>query len=267
MKSCYEYKKKHQDILLARLLRVLVFAFLLVGSICVSACGTLNVDVEEPAAMVDTTRSSIYATVSPETRTDARATAAQDNPQRAPLEIVAWHGTVHTVPGSEPGHDYFKPWHLNIWPKYGPAVGITGIDPSIDAEIDRIRDTDVKATLWGWLTCGVGDYGACQLMVTRLTANDGGPIFTPDQVEGWEGIIGVLPVQPGSQDKSLYFVLPGEVPALYGISSEDPALQLELERLTDSEKSVRIWGELKSRAQPVTGTLIEVNRLEVVGDT
>ena len=103
-------------------------------------------------------------------------------------------------------------------------------------------------------------------MVTRITANDGGPLFKPDRVEGWEGTNGQLPVQPGSQSKSLYFVLPGGVPALYGISSEDPALQLELEGLIDAEESVLIWGELRSRAQPVTGTLIEVNRLEVVGD-
>ena len=143
MKACDQNKNNRQAIVASRILRVLVFAFLFLGSICVAACGTLIVDVEEPTAMADTTRTSIYATESPETKTDASTTVTQDNHQRAPLEIVAWHGTVHTVPGSEPGHDYFKPWHLNIWPKYGPAVGITGADPSIDAEIDRIRDTDV----------------------------------------------------------------------------------------------------------------------------
>jgi len=264
MKACFEYENSRQALVAARLLRVLVLAYLLFGTIFFAACGTLNVNVAEPTAMLDTTRSSLNETERPETTMEASATIAQDNYQREPLEIVAWHGTVHTVPGSEPGHDYFKPWHLNIWPKYGPAVGITGADPSINAELDRLRDTDVKTTLWGWLTCGVGDYGACQLMVTRLTANDGGPLFAPDKVEGWEGTIGELPVQPGSQDKSLYFVLPGGVPALYGISSEDPAIQAELERLSGSNASIRIWGELSSKAQPVTGSILDVKRLERV---
>jgi hypothetical protein len=267
MRACCEDEDSRLASMVARLLRVLVLPCLLVGTIVFAACGTLNVNVAEPTAMLDTTRSLLNETERPETTMDASATIAQDNYQRAPLEIAAWHGTIHTVPGSEPGHDYFKPWHLNIWPKYGPAVGITGIDPTIDAEIDRLRDTDVKATLWGRLTCGVGDYGACQLMVTRMTANDGGPLFTPDQVKGWEGTIGELPVQPGSQDNSLYFVLPGQVPALYGISSEDPAIQAELERLVGSNTIIRIWGELSSKVQPVTGSMLDVKRLELVGQS
>jgi hypothetical protein len=264
MKACCEYENSSQAFIVARLLRVLVLPCLLVGTIFFAACGTLNVNVAEPTAMLEITRSSLNETERPETTTDASAAIAQDSQQRAPLEIAAWYGTIHTVPGSEPSHDYFKPWHLNIWPKYGPAVGLTGGDPSIDAEIDRIRDTDVKATVWGRLTCGVADYGACQLIVTRLTANDGGPLFTPDPVEGWEGTIGDIPVQPGSQENSLHFVLPGGVPALYGISSEDPAIQAELERLAGSSTTIRIWGELLSRTQPLTGSLIDVKRLERV---
>jgi hypothetical protein len=153
---------------------------------------------------------------------------------------------------------------LDIWPKFGRAVGIAGIDPAIEAEIERIRDKDIKATFWGRLTCGVGDYGACQLMVNRLSANDGGPVFTPERVESWQGTIGQLPVQPGSQNDILYFVLAGDVPVLYGIASADPAIQEELERLPEAGLTVRIWGALSSKARPVTGSFIDVERLEVV---
>jgi hypothetical protein len=171
---------------------------------------------------------------------------------------------VHTVVGAEAGYDYMKLWHLDIWPKFGRAVGIVGADPAIKAEIDRLRDKDMKATFWGRLTCGVGDYGACQLMVTHLSANDGGPLYSPDEIEGWEGSIGRLPRQPGDQNSLLYFVLEGEVPILYGINGGDASIQAELEHLGDTEVAVRIWGELRIKAQQLTGTIIDVARIEVV---
>ncbi len=166
--------------------------------------------------------------------------------------------------GGEAVADYLKPWHLNIWPKFGPAVGIIGGDLAIDSEIERLRDTDTKATFWGQLSCGASTYGPCQLLVTRLSADDGGPQYAPDQIDGWEGTVGRLPAQPGSQNDALYFVLAGQIPALYGIASADPGIQAVLEQLSGTESTVRIWGELNSKARPVTGTLIDVKRLELI---
>ena len=237
--------------------QILVASFFL-ALLLTSACGTLDVSVEESVA--DQGALDVVPTVSgAPTRTPGASEPA-----------VAWYGSVHSVPGSGMGDDYLKLWHMAIWPKFGRAVGLAGADPAIDAEIERLRDQDIKATFWGDLTCNVADYGGCQLLVRRISADDGGPQYEPDRVEGWTGRIGRLPVQPGSQNALLYFILDGPVPVLYGIGGDDPALQAELEHLAGEDlqseggDTVRIWGELRHKAQPVTGTVIEVERLEVL---
>jgi hypothetical protein len=237
--------------------QILVASFFLV-LLLTSACGTLDVSVEESVA--DQGALDAVPTISGgPTRTPGASELA-----------VAWYGSVHSVPGSGMGDDYLKLWHLAIWPKFGRAVGLTGADPAINAEIERLRDRDIKATFWGDLTCNVADYGGCQLLVRRISADDGGPQYELDWVEGWTGQIGRLPVQPGSQNDLLYFVLDGPVTVLYGIAGDDPALRAELERLAGEAPepggggSVRIWGELHAKAQAVTGTVIRVERLESV---
>jgi hypothetical protein len=237
-----------------------LFATAFLALLFISACGTLDVSVEGSVAEQGAPGANPIATGEPG-RLLAETPGASE-------PAVAWYGSVHTVPGSGIGDDYFKPWHLAIWPKFGRAVGLTGIDPSVEDEIERLRDQDIKATLWGDLTCNVADYGGCRLLVTRISADDGGPQYEADKVEGWQGQIGRLPVQPGSQNELLYFVLEGPVIALYGIASDDPAIQTELERLAgqtprpEGRGDMRIWGELDHKAQPMTGTLIEVERLE-----
>ena len=74
-----------------------------------------------------------------------------------------------------------------------------------------------------------------------------------------------LPSHPDHQRDEI--ILPGEVPVLYGIASTYPAIQAELERLQNTETVVRIWGELRSRVQPVSGTMIDVDRFETVQAT
>jgi hypothetical protein len=232
-----------------------VFGLLLFASALITACGTLDISLEEPDTILEPAAMPTLAEA---------ATATGDQGARESVPAVAWYGTIHNVPGAEAGYDYLKPWHLDIWPKFGPAVGLTGVDPAVDAEIERLRDTDVKATFWGSLTCGVADYGACQLLVERLSADDGGPDYGPDKVEGWQGSIGRLPVQPGSQNTLLYFMFEGEMITLYGIGSENPSIQTELNSAADSGITIRIWGDLDNKAQRVTGTVIDVNRLESV---
>lgn len=234
--------------------------------LAVTACGTLQVAVDETVAPV---------TPLPEVTPTQRAmptlvettTPPKSDQQGNPQKVVAWYGQIHSVSGADPQYDYLKLWHLNIFFKYGRAVGIVGANPAIDAEIDRIRDRDVRVTVWGTLVCGVGDYGACQLRVARFSANDGGPTFDPEPVEGWQGTIGWLPGPPGSQQGVHLFVLSGEFPVLYGITSANLSLQKQLGDLQDTETVVRIWGELHSRVQPVTGTLIDIDRLETLQAT
>jgi hypothetical protein len=80
-------------------------------------------------------------------------------------------------------------------------------------------------------------------------------------------MIGWLPGPPGSQESVQYFVLAGEITVLYGITSADPSIQAQLNELQHTETVVRIWGELRSRVQPVTGTQIDIERLEILEAT
>jgi len=236
--------------------QVLPGLLLLLTAAFISACGTLDIAVEDPSSPVTPT-TGVMST-----------SAAEGSGPTTPA--VAWYGTVHSVPGGDGEYDYFKPWHLAIWPKFGPAVGLDGADPAVDAEIDRLRDKDIKATFWGDLTCDVGDYGGCRLLVARVSADDGGPAYEPDRVEGWTGRASRLPAQPGSPNELLYLVLDGQVTALYGIAGSNEAIQAELEQLAtlegqpDGGATMQIWGVLDARVQLVTGSRITAERLEVI---
>lgn len=234
-------------------LRHLFWALLVLPVVSLTACGTFTVRIEQPGEPTVAASGPFQETATPETR------------QPTEIEAVGWYGSIHSVSGAEPDNDFFKPWHLSLWPKFGRAVGVAGADPALNAEIDRLRDRDTKAVLWGSLTCGVSDYGTCQLMVTRLSADDGGPMVSPEPVTGWEGTVGFLPQQPGSQNDLLYFVLTGKIPILYGIASPDATIQAELEQLAGTNQEIYIWGTLQPKAQPTTGTRIDVTRLEIIG--
>jgi hypothetical protein len=237
----------------------LLFACLLAILLAMPACGTLEIVPIEPEATLE---SPVTPAISTKRLERTPAIPLEEANEGEFVQAIAWYGTIHSIAGGEPVADYFKPWHLDIWPKFGPAVSIVGADAVINDEIDRLRDTDNKATLWGQLSCGQSTYGPCQLLVTRLSASDGGPSYAPDQIQGWEGTVGRLLVQPGSQDERLYFVLAGEIPVLYGIASANTDIQAELEGLKETGSTIRIWGEVQSKVQPVTGSVIDVERLE-----
>jgi len=248
------------------LFKCTILACFLFNLLVITACGTLEFSLEEPTAIAELPVTPTTLNEAPGLTPAATAMHLENEGDGKINQAVAWYGTIHSVSSADPDYDFLKLWHLDIWPKFGRAVGIAGTDPAVEAEIARLRDKDISAFFWGTLTCDAGDYGDCQFLVTRLSANDSGPNYPPEQIEGWDGIVGRLPVQPGSQNDRLYFVLAGEVPVLYGISSSDPAIQEELERLPDSNVTVRIWGELSSNVQPVIGTVIDVTRLEYVED-
>lgn len=227
---------------------------LLVLLLFVTACGTFEVGVERtsvPQVTLETT------------------SVADSNDLGEAVEAVAWYGQIESVPGSDDvaANDYLKLWHLNVWPKFGPGVGIASANAAIDAEIDRLRGSGVFATFWGRLTGDSRDFGAYQLLVTHISASDGGPTYEPEPVVGWEGTVGRLPGPAGDDETVRYFVLDGAIPVLYGITSVDPSLAAELERVQDGQTVIRIWGQLLSKAHPTTGSMIQVDRLEVVQET
>jgi hypothetical protein len=204
-------------------------------------------DVDDPAnrALYDRICSALDMSV-----TEAVAPAAGQ-------PVVAWMGHVVSLPAGGQFDDY-----LALEPEGSGGVGLAGADNTVDAQIQRLRDSDTYAHFWGTLNCPAIDYGGCQLVVTRLREDRPGPGFSPDRVEGWEGTLASLP--PGSQFDD-HFRLAGNFGAGYGIDSTDPAIAGELTALRDTGTVVRIWGEVVCPAIDTYGTSISVSSMETVG--
>jgi len=174
-------------------------------------------------------------------------------------QAVGWYGQIKSLASGSQYDDY-----LELCPKEVGAVGIAGADESIEAQIQALRDTEKYAHFWGRLTCGVPDYGTCQLMVSKLRADAPGPFFPPDPIQPWEGTIVSLPegARSGGDD---CFVLDGEFPIRYGIDSQNPATAAQLKGLRDSGTVIRISGLLNCGVPDCCGSQIQVQDLQVLG--
>ena len=171
--------------------------------------------------------------------------------------VVAWFGRVIGLSAEAQFDDY-----LSLEPKGTGEVGLRGATPMIESQIKELRTLGVRAHFWGTLTCGVSDYGGCQLAVTRIRREDEEAFSAPDTVERWEGKIASTPATAEYDD---YFVLTGKFPVRYGIDSKDPALSAQLQHLRDTETTVRIWGQLTCGATDANRTQIQVTAIEVLG--
>jgi hypothetical protein len=180
---------------------------------------------------------------------------------RAPISgqpVVGWYGQVISLPEGAQFDDY-----LALEPEGTGEVGLTGADPTIEAEIESLRDSDSYAHFWGTLTSDAPDYNGYQLVVTRLRIDAPGPFFEADPVEAWDGVIFSTPEVAQYDD---YFVLAGDFPVRYGIDSSDPALASQLESLRDTEATVRVWGRVTCGVMDVNGSQISVIAIAVVGE-
>ena len=164
-----------------------------------------------------------------------------------------WYGRVDSTP-----EDSAIDRYLVLLPEEARrAVGLTGADEAIEAEIEALRDTGIYAHFWGMLNCDLG----CQLVVTRLRPEGPeGPFFDPDPVEGWEGTVVGNPPDAQFDD---YFILARGIPVRYGIDSVDPTIAGQLESLRDTGSIIRVWGQVTCPAIDFYGTHIQVTRLEV----
>ena len=140
---------------------------------------------------------------------------------RAPISgqpVVGWYGQVISLPEGAQFDDY-----LALEPEGTGEVGLTGADPTIEAEIESLRDSDSYAHFWGTLTSDAPDYNKYRIVVTRLRVDAPGPSFEADAdpVEAWDGMIFSTPEMAQYDD---FFVLAGDLPVRYGIDSSDPAL-------------------------------------------
>ena len=104
------------------------------------------------------------------------------------------------------------------------------------------------------------EYGACQLLVTRLRPEGPGPAFDSDPVDGWRGTIVSNPPTAQFDD---YFVLTGDFPVRYGIESSDTELDAQLKSLRDTQTTIRVWGQVITPSLDTNGTEIRVTRIEV----
>jgi hypothetical protein len=173
---------------------------------------------------------------------------------------LCWYGRVESTPGDAPIDRY-----LILLPEEARrAVDLVGVDETIEAEIEALRDSGTYAHFWGTLDCDAPRWGSCQLIVDRLRAEGPeGPFFDPDPVVGWTGSLFGTP--DGAQFDD-YFVQSGSIPMGYGIGSTDAALAAQLESLRDAPAVVRVWGQVTCPAIDYQGSNIQVERIEVVMD-
>jgi hypothetical protein len=185
---------------------------------------------------------------------------AQDASRAVPVgePVACWYGRMESTPADAAIDRY-----LVLLPEEARrAVDVIGVDETVEAEIEALRDSGVYAHYWGALNCEVPAWGGCQLIVTRIRPEGPeGPFFDPDPVEGWTGSVFGTPDDAQFDD---YFVWSGGVPMRYGIGSTDAAIAAQLESLRDEAAIVRVWGQVTCPAIDFQGSHIQVERVEVV---
>jgi putative hemolysin len=177
------------------------------------------------------------------------------------IAVVGWYGYVASLPAGSKYDDY-----LSLEPEGAGELGITGADEEIEAQIVALRDKEEPgkyAHFWGTLACGVPDYNGCQVVVTKLRIDGPGEFFSPDPVEGWDGVIVGNPPMSEYDD---HFVLSGDFFVIYGIDSSDPDIATQLDDLRDTMTPVRVWGEVTCGVPDTNGCHIDVTRLKVTGE-
>ena len=175
----------------------------------------------------------------------------------AQVTVVGWYGRVLSAPDDAQYDDY-----LSLMPPGVGEVGLRGVDDIVEVEIEALRDSETYAHFWGTLTCGVLDYGACQLVVDRLRVDGPGPLFDPDPVEGWEGIVASNPPMAQFDD---HFTLTGDFLIMYGIDSSDPDVLAQIKSARELLAPVRVWGQVTCGVPDENGCQIAVTRIEAVG--
>ncbi len=176
------------------------------------------------------------------------------------LPVVGWYGSVHSLP-AEANHDDY----LSLLPEGAGKVGLVGESPAVEAMIVDMRDKEPPskyAHVWGTLSCGVSDYGGCQLVVSHMRPDGPGPLFNPDPVEGWEGIL-ITNSAWAQIDDAL--VLAGPYPVHYGVWSEDPAVAAQLEGYRNTPVAIRVWGQVTCGVMDANGCQIQVSKVEEAG--
>jgi hypothetical protein len=201
------------------------------------------------------------AETSVSTGEDQRSEGVSETPiPPAGQPVVAWVGHVVSLEKGSQFDDY-----VQLMPQGVGEVGIEGLTPEIQAEIESLRDAGGDQEFvhfWGSMVCPAVDYGGCQLVVTELRY---GQFVTESYpMAGWEGrlVCSRFNRAPDAPCGTA-FVLRSDFPVWYGVWSQDEAILAELEALRDTGAIVRLWGELIAGVPDVNGTQIRVSTFEL----
>lgn len=244
-----------------------MIVLILMGGLMLEACGTFQVGVvtaeADQAGSAVTEMPAVQETGRSETSEDIQIHELPAS-ETATIEVVGWLGRVLSPPSGSQFDDY-----LELAPQGSGEFGLTGANAEIETEITALRDkkgAGEYANFWGELTCGVPDYGGCQLVASRIRT--GASMAGPEAVEGWQGSI--QSSTPSTQFDDA-FVLAGDYPVQFGISSMIaqngwPLYAEELKGLRDSGKLVEVWGELLCGVPDVNGCQVQVARMQADGE-
>jgi hypothetical protein len=200
-------------------------------------------------------------------KVDANGQVTEISSTAAGVPVVGWFGYVKATAEGAQFDDY-----VVILPEGVGEFGIEGVDDAVEAEIRSLRDKEEHekyAHFWGTLNCEILDYGGCQLLVTRIRS--GIEITDPEPIEGWEGtIIELFYAEPGAPQPDDAFILAGNYPVQYGISSivADTGFLIykdALQNLRDTDQLIKISGQLICGLPDQNGCQIQVDYLEVDG--
>jgi putative hemolysin len=103
------------------------------------------------------------------------------------------------------------------------------------------------------------------LTVEATTDASGGymPPGTSEAIADWRGVIKSTP--PGAQYDDYFELWTNGQMIYFGIDSQDPAIQTQIEALRDSGKIVHLFGTLFSNVPDYNGSQVLVERIEVEG--
>jgi len=234
------------------------FIIIIFAAVMISACGTLQIGVEQATQEVEETIPLPESDTSDVELSGKESIVPEEDVQQHPVTVTAWTGRIIGQPEGAEFDDF-----LLLQPEGVGAVGLAGATPELEEEIAGLRDAEPPkeyVKVWGTLLCEGKDYGGCQLTVDRLRYAS--IMYDPEPVENWRGFLTTSTFNSG---KSYIFILQGEYPMWYSIHSNDETILQKLEELAGTQNLVEVSGELLTGIPDVNGTRIQAVELKVIG--
>jgi putative hemolysin len=177
------------------------------------------------------------------------------------VPVTGWLGAVYSLSEGGQYDDY-----VVLAPEQAGSFGIRSENQEIEKQITNLRDHSEPgkyANFWGSLTCEVPDYNGCQLVVSHLRV--GTQISGPEPVEN---LIGKIYSHPAGTQFDDFFVLNGDYPIQFGIApgigvDGSTIMEEEIRAFRDSEKNVRITGQMRCGVPDTNGCQIQVSDIQI----